>query len=115
MPTAILPSLQRLSGLTNIMTHELREELVKFIYDTPAYGAIILTKMANPEPHFYNLGEEWLYHHGWSIILIYRLYRMALDMHKAYKEPVLYYNDEGQLIEMSGYQRIIQKLKNLFR
>jgi hypothetical protein len=97
------------------MTHELREELVKFIYDTPAYGAILLTKMANPEPHFYNPGEEWLYHHGWSIILIYRLYRMALDMHKAYKEPVLYYNDAGQLVEMSGYERIIQKIKNLLR
>ena len=97
------------------MTSELKTELVKFIYDTPAYGAILLTKLANPEPNFYNPGEEWLYHHGWSIILIYRLYRMTLDMHKEMKETVLYYDDAGQLVEMSGYQKFIQKIKNLIR
>jgi hypothetical protein len=93
------------------MTHELREELVKFVYDTPAYGAIILTKMANPDPQFYNAGEEWLYHHGWSLILIYRLYRMFLDIHKGYQEQVLWYNDEGKLIPMSGYRKLISQFK----
>jgi hypothetical protein len=97
------------------MTHELREELVKFIYDTPAYGAILLTKMANPEPHFYNPGEEWLYHHGWSIILLYRLYRMTIDMHKGMLETVLYYDDSLELVKMTGYQKLFQKFKNLFR
>jgi hypothetical protein len=87
------------------MTHELREELVKFVYDTPAYGAIILTKMANPDPQFYNSGEEWLYHHGWSLILL----------HKGYKETVLYYNNEGELVKMSGYSKLYVQIKNLFK
>lgn len=97
------------------MTAELKSELVKFIYDTPAYGAILLTKIANPEPNFYNPGEEWLYHHGWSIILVYRLYRMAQDMHKDMKETVLYYDDSGQLVKMSGYQKLIRQFKNLLK
>jgi hypothetical protein len=97
------------------MTAELKSELVKFIYDTPAYGAILLTKIANPEPNFYNPGEEWLYHHGWSIILVYRLYRMAQDMHKDMKETVLYYDDNGQLIKMSGYEKLIRQFKNLLK
>jgi hypothetical protein len=97
------------------MSAELRSELVKFIYDTPAYGAILLTKIANPEPNFYNPGEEWLYHHGWSIILVYRLYRMAYDMHKDMKETVLYYDDSEQLVKMSGYQKLIRQFKNLLK
>jgi hypothetical protein len=97
------------------MSAELRSELVKFIYDTPAYGAILLTKIANPEPNFYNPGEEWLYHHGWSIILVYRLYRMAQDMHKDMKETVLYYDDSGQLVKMSGYEKLIRQFKNLLK
>jgi hypothetical protein len=97
------------------MTHELREELVKFVYDTPAYGAIILTKMANPDPQFYNAGEEWLYHHGWSLILLYRIYRMIIDIHKGYKETVLYYNNEGELVKMSGYSKLYVQIKNLFK
>jgi hypothetical protein len=97
------------------MTAELKSELVKFIYDTPAYGAILLTKIANPEPNFYNPGEEWLYHHGWSIILVYRLYRMAYDMHKDMKETVLYYDDSEQLVKMSGYQKLIRQFKNLLK
>ncbi len=97
------------------MTNELREELVKFVYDTPAYGAIILTKMANPDPQFYNSGEEWLYHHGWSLILLYRIYRMIIDIHKGYKETVLYYNNEGELVKMSGYSKLYVQIKNLFK
>lgn len=95
------------------MTTELKEELVKFVYDTPAYGAIILTKLANPEPHFYNGVEKWLYHHGWSLILIYRLYRMVLDIHKGYQESVLYYNAEGELVPMSGYAKLLIQIKKL--
>lgn len=95
------------------MTHELREELVKFVYDTPAYGAIILTKLANPEPMFYNGVEKWLYHHGWSLILIYRLYRMVLDIHKGYKEQVLWYNEAGKLVSMSGYAKLVLQIKKL--
>ncbi len=99
------------------MTNELRGELVKFIYDTPAYGAILLTKLANPEPNFYNPGEEWLYHHGWSIILIYRLYRMTLDMHKEMKETVLYYDDSiiNELVKKVHYAPHTAKLDFLWR
>jgi len=97
------------------MTQELREELVKFVYDTPAYGAIILTKMANPDPQFYNGGEEWLYHHGWSLILLYRIYRMLIDIHKAYKEKVLYYDDNDELVPMTGYEKLIKQIKRLFK
>jgi hypothetical protein len=97
------------------MTHELREELVKFIHDTPAYGAIIITKLANPEPHFYNPGEEWLYHHGWSIILIYRLYRMVIDIHREHLQKVMYYDDNGDLVSMTGYAKIIQQIKSIFK
>lgn len=97
------------------MTHELREELVKFIHDTPAYGAIIITKLANPEPNFYNPVEEWLYHHGWSIILIYRLYRMIIDIHKEYKQQVLWHDETGQLVSMTRYAKIIQQIKSIFK
>mgnify|MGYP001339295445 CR=1 FL=1 len=97
------------------MTHELKLELIKFINDTPAYGAIILTKLANPEPHFYNGLEKWLYHHGWSIILLYRLYRMLLDIHKGYKELVLWYDDQGALVSMTGYKKLYFKFKNLLK
>lgn len=95
------------------MTHELREELVKFIYDTPAYGAILLTKIANPSPQFYNHGEEWLYHHGWSLILFYRLYRVVLDIHREMKSLTVHHNSEGQLVEMSNYQKLFLQIKNL--
>lgn len=95
------------------MTHELREELVKFMYDTPAYGAILLTKMANPEPNFYNPGEEWLYHHGWSLILVYRIYRMILDIHKGYNEKVLWHNEGGELVPMTGYSKLFLQIKKL--
>lgn len=97
------------------MTTELKEELVKFVYDTPAYGAIILTKMANPDPQFYNSGEEWLYHHGWSLILIYRIYRMIYDMHKGFKETVLYYDASRELVKMSGYRKLYLQVKSLLK
>lgn len=97
------------------MTHELREELVKFIHDTPAYGAIIITKLANPDPQFYNAGEEWLYHHGWSIILIYRLYRMVIDIHKEHMQKVMWYNDNDELVPMTGYAKIKQQIKSIFK
>lgn len=97
------------------MTTELKLELVKFVHDTPAYGAIILTKMANPDPQFYNIGEEWLYHHGWSLILFYRLYRVVLDIHREMKETVVEHNDAGQLVEMSKYQKLFLQIKNLLK
>ena len=97
------------------MTQELKEELVKFVYDTPAYGAIILTKMANPDPQFYNPGEEWLYHHGWSLILLYRIYRMMYDVHKGLMEKVLYYDQTGELVPMTGYMKLFLQVKNLLK
>jgi hypothetical protein len=97
------------------MTHELKEELVKFVYDTPAYGAILLTKMANPDPQFYNSGEEWLYHHGWSFILLYRIYRVLLDVHKSLMEKVLYYDHTGELVPMTGYMKFFWQVKNLLK
>jgi len=97
------------------MTHELRGELIKFIHDTPAYGAIILTKLANPEVQFYNAGEEWLYHHGWSFILIYRIYRVLLDVHKGYMEKVLWYDDSDNLVPMTGYAKLLRQIKSLLK
>jgi hypothetical protein len=97
------------------MTQELKEELVKFIYDTPAYGAILLTKMANSDPQFYNPGEEWLYHHGWSFILLYRIYRVLLDVHKGLMEKVLYYGHTGELVPMTGYMKLFLQVKNLLK
>ncbi len=40
---------------------------------------------------------------------------MTLDMHKDMKETVLYYDNKGELVKMSGYQKVIQKIKNLIR
>jgi len=97
------------------MTYELREDLVKFIHDTPAYGAIILTKLANPTPNFYNPLEEWLYHHGWSIILLYRLWRMVKDVHKGYMEKVLWYDESDELVPMTKYQKFILQIKKFFK
>lgn len=97
------------------MTHELKLELLKFVHDTPAYGAIILTKMANPDPQFYNGGEEWLYHHGWSLILFYRIYRVFIDIHKGMKEDVLCHNEQGELVSMSNYRKLFLQLKNLLK
>ena len=97
------------------MTTELKLELVKFVHDTPAYGAIILTKMANPSPQFYNIGEEWLYHHGWSLILFYRLYRVVLDIHREMKATTIAYNEGGELVEMSKYHQLFLQLKKLLK
>jgi hypothetical protein len=97
------------------MTTDLKLELVKFVHDTPAYGAIILTKMANPSPQFYNIGEEWLYHHGWSLILFYRLYRVVLDIHREMKATIVEHNEEGQLVEMTKYQQLFLQLKKLLK
>lgn len=97
------------------MTHELKLELLKFVNDTPAYGAIILTKLANPDPHFYNNFEAWLYDHGWSVILLYRLYKVVKDIHKGLLEKTLWRDDSGQLTEMTGYDKLFLQLKSLIK
>ena len=43
------------------MTTEIREELIKWLNDTPALGAIVLTKMSNPDVTQFDVFETWAY------------------------------------------------------
>jgi hypothetical protein len=97
------------------MNFEIKAELVKFLNDTPAYGAILLTKLTNPDLEFYNDLEKWAYSHGWAVILLYRLFVIAHDIHKRLKVEVLWYNESGEVVMMSGYKKLYLQLKNLFK
>jgi hypothetical protein len=97
------------------MTTEIKTELVKFMGDMPAYGAIILTKLTNPDLQFYNDAEAWAYSHGWAVILLYRVWVILHDIHKRLSMQELWPNEEGEVVMMSGYRKLYIQFKKLFK
>lgn len=97
------------------MTTEIKSELVKFMGDLPAYGAIIVTKLTNPDIQFYNDAEAWAYSHGWFVILLYRLWMIIYDIHKRFSTRELWPNEEGVVVEMSGYRKLYLQIKKLYK
>lgn len=97
------------------MTTEIKAELVKFMGDLPAYGAIIVTKLTNPDIQFYNEAEAWAYSHGWAVILIYRIWVIVYDIHKRLNVEELWPNEDGVVVQMTGYRKLYLQFKKLFK
>lgn len=96
------------------MHPELREELIKLMHDTPAYGAILLTKLSNPDTSAFTHFEGWVYAHGWFWLLIYRFVVIIVDIDKKLSQPVIDLID-GKVKYVSGYQKLLMQFKNLFK
>lgn len=97
------------------MNFEIKAELVKCLNDAPAYGAILLTKLANPDLQFYNELEAWAYSHGWAVILLYRLFVIASDIHKRLMVEQLWHDESGEVVLMTGYKKLYLQIKKLFK
>lgn len=95
------------------MTVEIKSELFKFMNDLPAYGAIIATKLANPDLQFYNDAEAWAYSHGWFVILAYRLGVILYDIHKRFMQKELWEDEKNEVRLMTGYEKIWVEIKKL--
>jgi hypothetical protein len=96
------------------MQTELKEELIKLMNDTPAYGAIILTKLSNPDISAFSSIEGWVYAHGWFWLLIYRFGVIIYDIDKKLSQPVIDLID-GKVKYVSGYQKIMMEIKKLLK
>lgn len=95
------------------MTTEIKSELVKFMGDLPAYGAILITNLTNPDIQFYNELEAWAYSHGWAVILLYRLGVIIHDIHKRMMHKDLWEDEKGEVRMMTGYEKIWVEIKKL--
>ena len=96
------------------MTAEIREELIKWMHDTPALGAIILTKMHNPDPVDFGWFEKWVYNHGWFWLIIYRFGVIIYDIDKKLRQPVMMFVD-GKVEQVSGYYKIYYTITHLLK
>ena len=96
------------------MQPELKEELIKLMHDTPAYGAILLTKLSNPDTSTFGEFESWVYAHGWFWLLMYRFTVIIIDIHKKLSNPVIDLID-GKVVHISGYEKIIYEIKKLLK
>ena len=96
------------------MTTELREELVKFGFDLPAYGAIMLTKIADLNTSNFSDIENYMYNHGWLWLLVLRFGNVIWDLHhKLSKHVTIYVN--GESVKITGYRKIFIELKKLLK
>ena len=96
------------------MTAELKEELIKFGFDLPAYGAIMLTKIADINTSNYSDLEKYMYDHGWLWLLVLRFGNVLWDLHHKLSKPVTIY-EAGQAIKITGYGKIFIELKKLLK
>ena len=91
------------------MTTELREELVKFGFDLPAYGAIMLTKIADLNTSNFSDLEKYMYNHGWLWLLVLRFGNVIWDLHQKLSKHVTIYQN-GEPIKITGYRKIFIEL-----
>lgn len=84
------------------------------MHDTPAYGAIILTKLNNPDITTFGEFEAWVYAHGWFWLIMYRFAVIAYDIHKKLMQPVIALID-GKVESVSGYRKIYVEVKKLLK
>jgi hypothetical protein len=96
------------------MTTEVKEELIKWLNDTPALGAIVLTKMSNPDVTQFDVFETWAYNHGWFWLIMYRFAVIIFDVHKKLSQPVVYF-DGNESYDTNGYGKIYLVVKKLLK
>ena len=96
------------------MTTELKEELIKWLHDTPALGAIILTKLNNPDTAEFDGFEQWVYNHGWFWLIMYRFGVIVFDVHKKLSQPVVYFTG-SESFNTTGYGKIYLVIKKLLK
>jgi hypothetical protein len=96
------------------MTAELKEELIKFGFDLPAYGAIMLTKIADINTSNFSDTEHYLYDHGWLWLLVLRFGNVIWDLHHKLSKQITVQID-GQSVKISGYGKILREIKKLLK
>lgn len=96
------------------MTTELKEELVKFGFDLPAYGAIMLTKIADLNTSNFSELEKYMYNHGWLWLLVLRFGNVMWDLHHKLSKHVTVY-EANEPIKITGYAKILREIKKLLR
>jgi hypothetical protein len=96
------------------MTAELKEELVKFGFDLPAYGAIMLAKIADINTSNYSDLEKYMYEHGWLWLLVLRFGNVIWDLHHKLSKTVTIY-EAGESIKITGYGKIYREIKKLLK
>lgn len=96
------------------MTAELKEELIKFGFDLPAYGAIMLTKIADINTSNYSELEKYMYDHGWLWLLVLRFGNVIWDLHHKLSKTVTVY-ENGEAIKITGYAKIFIEFKKLLK
>ena len=96
------------------MTAELREEFVKFGFDLPAYGAIMLTKIADVNTSSFSDLEKYMYEHGWLWLLVLRFGNVIWDLHHKLSKQVNVQID-GQSVKITGYAKIFREIKKLLK
>ena len=96
------------------MTAELKDELVKFGFDLPAYGAIMLTKIAEINTTNFSDLEKYMYDHGWLWLLVLRFGNVIWDLHHKLSKHVTIYVD-NEPVKITGYAKILLELKKLLK
>jgi hypothetical protein len=96
------------------MTAELKEELIKFGFDLPAYGAIMLTKIADLNTSNFSELEKYMYNHGWLWLLVLRFGNVIWDLHHKLSKQVAVQID-GQSVKITGYAKILREIKKLLK
>jgi len=96
------------------MQPELKEELIKLMAGQSTYGAILLTKLSNPDITLFGDFEAWVYAHGWFWLLMYRFVVILLDIHKKLSQPVIDLVDR-KVVHISGYQKVAYEIKKLLK
>jgi len=96
------------------MTAELKEELVKFGFDLPAYGTIMLTKIADVNTSNFSDAENYMYDHGWLWLLVLRFGNVIWDLHHKLSKQITVQID-GQSVKISGYGKILREIKKLLK
>jgi hypothetical protein len=96
------------------MTAELKEEFVKFGFDLPAYGAIMLTKISDVNTSNFSDMEEYMYNHGWLWLLILRFGNVLWDLHHKLSKPITI-QENGESVKISGYGKILREFKKIIQ
>jgi hypothetical protein len=96
------------------MTAELKEEFVKFGFDLPAYGAIMLTKISDVNTSNFSDMEEYMYNHGWLWLLILRFGNVMWDLHHKLSKQITI-QENGESVKITGYGKILREFKKIIQ
>lgn len=98
-----------LFGLIKMVYH-LKDELAKFAFDIPVYGAILFTKVQGIDTSGFTAFTQFLYDYGWLILLIIRVGNALAETHNKLKKKEKYIKPDGSVGYTSTYQRISEEL-----